>query len=129
MSSTLSFIISSSSIIRRRERKIEFETNFDVFRFRNDSRELPVLWHQALLAFVQHYRQDISTGKKKKEKEIFIEQKEKRLTNLSEQKQAMLELIRHHFHVTIGSEVRKLLSEYKCRDEEDESFAVMDEDD
>ena len=32
-------------------------------RFRSDTRELPVLWHQSLLAFVQHYRQDISTGK------------------------------------------------------------------
>ena len=33
-------------------------------RFRNDTRELPVLWHQALLSFVQNYRQDISTGMK-----------------------------------------------------------------
>ena len=31
-------------------------------RFRNDTRELPVLWHQSLLSFVQNYRQDISTG-------------------------------------------------------------------
>ncbi|CAF1327330.1 unnamed protein product [Adineta ricciae] len=74
-------------------------------KFRNDTRELPVLWHQALLSFVQNYRQDIST----------------------EQKQALLELLHHHFHHTIGLEVRKLLCEYKCRDEEDEQYAVMDE--
>lgn len=76
-------------------------------RFRTDTRELPVLWHQALVAFVQNYRQDIST----------------------EQKQALLELLHHQFHHTIGPEVRKLLSEYKCRDEEDEQYAVMDETD
>ena len=44
-----------------------------------------------------------------------------------EQKQALLELLHHHFHHTIGLEVRKLLCEYKCRDEEDEQYAVMDE--
>lgn len=36
-------------------------------RFRTDTRELPVLWHQSLLAFVQNYRQDISTGLKIKD--------------------------------------------------------------
>ena len=46
---------------------------------------------------------------------------------LKEQKQALLELLHHHFHHTIGPEVRKLLAEYKCRDEEDEQYAVMDE--
>jgi essential nuclear protein 1 len=74
-------------------------------RFRTDTRELPVLWHQSLLSFVQNYRQDIST----------------------EQKQALLELLHHQFHHTIGPEIRKLLSEYKCRDEEDEQYAIMDE--
>jgi len=74
-------------------------------KFRTDTRELPVLWHQSLLAFVQSYRQDIST----------------------EQKKALLELLHHQFHYTIGPEIRKLLSEYKCRDEEDEQYAVMDE--
>jgi essential nuclear protein 1 len=34
------------------------------YRFRSDTRELPVLWHQSLLSFVQNYRQDISTGLK-----------------------------------------------------------------
>ncbi|CAF0825519.1 unnamed protein product [Adineta steineri] len=74
-------------------------------KFRSDTRELPVLWHQSLLSFVQNYRQDIST----------------------EQKQALLELLHHQFHHTVGPEVRKLLAEYKCRDEEDEQYAIMDE--
>ncbi|CAF0845529.1 unnamed protein product [Didymodactylos carnosus] len=76
-------------------------------KFRTDERELPVLWHQALLSFVQYYRQDIST----------------------EQKQALLELIRHHCHVKIGPEIRKLLTEWKCRDEEDQQYAAMDDED
>jgi hypothetical protein len=46
---------------------------------------------------------------------------------LQEQKQALLELLHHQFHHTVGAEIRKLLSEYKCRDEEDEQYAVMDE--
>ena len=33
-----------------------------IIRFRSDKRELPVLWHQSLLSFIQIYRQDISTG-------------------------------------------------------------------
>lgn len=74
-------------------------------RFRSDQRELPVLWHQSLLAFVQHYRQDVST----------------------EQKKALLELLHHQFHHTITNEIRQLLSEYKCRDEEDEDYAIMDD--
>ena len=44
-----------------------------------------------------------------------------------EQKQALLELLHHQFHPTIGNDIRKLLAEYKCRDEEDEQYAVMDE--
>ena len=29
----------------------------------------------------------------------------------------------------MGPEIRKLLAEYKCRDEEDEQYAIMDETD
>lgn len=90
-------------------------------RFRSDTRELPVLWHQSLLAFVQNYRQDISTGTIKNILESHC------LLTFLEQKQALLELLHHHFHHTIGPDVRKLLSEYKCRDEEDEQYAIMDE--
>ena len=93
-------------------------------RFRSDTRELPVLWHQSLLAFVQHYRQDISTG-------TTVEKTKRGCLSLSlvvvEQKQALLELLRHQLHHTVGPEIRQLLAEYKCRDEEDEQYAVMDD--
>lgn len=45
---------------------------------------LPVLWHQALLTFVQRYKADIS----------------------SEQRDALLELLRKQSHPTITQEVR-----------------------
>lgn len=48
-----------------------------------DSRNLPVLWHQALLTFVQRYKADIST----------------------EQRDALLELLRKQSHPTITQEV------------------------
>jgi len=63
-------------------------------RFQSDSRELPVLWHQALLTFVQRYKSDIS----------------------SEQKEALLELIKKHTHHEITAEVRRELSNARCRD-------------
>ena len=44
-----------------------------------------------------------------------------------EQKKALLELLHHQFHHTITNEIRQLLSEYKCRDEEDEDYAIMDD--
>lgn len=69
---------------------------FHFLRFRNDSRELPVLWHQALLTFVQRYKSDIS----------------------SEQKEALLELLKKQSHHTITPEVRRELQHSKCRDSE-----------
>lgn len=72
------------------------------FRFQNDSRELPVLWHQALLTFVQRYKSDIS----------------------SEQKEALLELIKKHVHHEITGEIRRELMLARCRDlagEEDDN--------
>jgi essential nuclear protein 1 len=53
-----------------------------------------VLWHQALLTFVQRYKSDIS----------------------SEQKEALLELIKKHTHHEITAEVRRELSNARCRD-------------
>mgnify|MGYP000359689198 CR=1 FL=1 len=50
-----------------------------------------------------------------------------KLSITTEQKKALLELLHHQFHHTIGHEIRKLLVEYKCRDEEDEQYAIMDE--
>lgn len=69
---------------------------FHFLNFRSDKRELPVLWHQALLVFCQRYKQDVS----------------------SEQKQALLEICKIHHHYSITEEVRRELMHSKCRDEE-----------
>ncbi|CAK1548565.1 unnamed protein product [Leptosia nina] len=67
---------------------------FHFLRFNNDNRILPVLWHQALLTFVQRYKSDIST----------------------EQRDALLELLRKQSHPTITQEIRRELQAAKCRD-------------
>ncbi len=60
---------------------------FHFLRFKNDERELPVLWHQSLLVFSQRYKEDISV----------------------EQKEALLDLINHQAHHAISPEVRREL--------------------
>lgn len=67
-----------------------------IHRFARDSRQLPVLWHQSLLTFAQRYKGDIS----------------------SEQREALLELLRDQLHPTISAEVRRELQSAKCRDSE-----------
>ena len=67
---------------------------FHFCRFTRDQRELPVLWHQALLTFVQRYKGDIS----------------------SEQKEGLFELMRAHVHESITPEIRRELASSKCRD-------------
>ncbi|CAG9783027.1 unnamed protein product [Diatraea saccharalis] len=67
---------------------------FHFLRFQMDSRNLPVLWHQALLTFVQRYKADIST----------------------EQRDALLELLRKQSHPSITPEIRRELQAAKCRD-------------
>jgi essential nuclear protein 1 len=67
-------------------------------RFENDKRELPVLWHQSLLTFVQRYKSDVST----------------------EQKETLLELLKKHTHHDITNEIRRELASAKCRDLENE---------
>ena len=62
-------------------------------RFQQDKRELPVLWHQSLLTFVQRYKEDMS----------------------SEQKEALVELLRAHTHHQITPEVRRELIHSRCR--------------
>nr|CAD7576272.1 unnamed protein product [Timema californicum] len=62
--------------------------------FERDRRELPVLWHQALLTFVQRYKGDIS----------------------SEQKEALLGLLRRQSHGLITPEIRRELQAARCRD-------------
>ena len=65
------------------------------YRFQSDKRVLPVLWHQCLLTFVQRYKESIS----------------------SEQRDALLDLLRVHRHPQISAEVRRELTSSKCRDE------------
>ncbi|CAL7935080.1 unnamed protein product [Xylocopa violacea] len=67
---------------------------FHFLRFEKDPRELPVLWHQALLTFVQRYKGDIS----------------------SEQKEALLKLLKKQSHHAITPEIRRELQHAKCRD-------------
>lgn len=69
-----------------------------MLRFQRDSRELPVLWHQSLLTFVQRYKGDVST----------------------EQREALLELLKHQSHPSITPEIRRELQHAKCRDVEGE---------
>merc|ERR1711962_1061498 len=69
---------------------------FHFLNFRNEKRELPVLWHQAFLTFVQRYKGHIS----------------------SEQKEALLELLKFQQHEKITPEIRRELQHAKCRDEE-----------
>ena len=68
-------------------------TNF-CCRFERDPRELPVLWHQSLLTFAQRYKGDIS----------------------SDQKEALLQLLKSKSHPTITGEIRRELQSAKCRD-------------
>jgi essential nuclear protein 1 len=67
-------------------------------RFVSDRRELPVLWHQALLVFVQNYKADLS----------------------SEQKEAILELVRTHGHYAITPVIRSEIFSTNPRDVEQE---------
>ncbi|GBP56364.1 Bystin [Eumeta japonica] len=75
---------------------------FHFLRFERDFRTLPVLWHQALLTFVQRYKGDIS----------------------SEQRDALLLLLKKQSHPTITSEIRRELQSAKCRDVEVSDVAV-----
>ncbi len=67
---------------------------FHFLGFASDPRELPVLWHQSLLTFVQRYKEDVSV----------------------EQKEALIRLIRSKFHREITPEVRREILNSKCRD-------------
>lgn len=69
---------------------------FHFLRFENDQRDLPVLWHQALLTFVQRYKSDIC----------------------SEQKEALHKLLRIHSHYQITPNIRRELESATCRDVE-----------
>lgn len=68
---------------------------FHFLRFANDSRQLPVLWHQSLLVFAQRYKEDL----------------------VPEQKDALRDLTRAQFHPDISPEVRRELDSSICRGE------------
>lgn len=74
-------------------------------KFQMDPREMPVLWHQAMLTFCQRYKADLS----------------------SEQKEAMLQLLTVHKHHTLTPEIRREILHSRCRDEEMMPEQVMDE--
>jgi len=69
---------------------------FHFLKFRTETRELPVLWHQSFLTFVQRYKGHVS----------------------SEQRDALLELCKIQMHHKITPEIRRELQNTKCRDEE-----------
>lgn len=69
---------------------------FHFIRFEHDKREMPVLWHQSLLTFVQRYKNDIS----------------------SDQKESLFELLRKKSHPKITPEIRRELQAAQCRDVE-----------
>ncbi|NXB09505.1 BYST protein, partial [Cnemophilus loriae] len=77
---------------------------FHFLAFRTDQRLLPVLWHQSFLALAQRYKEDLS----------------------SEQKEALLELLKFHSHPQISPEIRRELMNSKTRDVEGEQPVAME---
>lgn len=71
-------------------------TCLSVFSFEHDKREMPVLWHQSLLTFLQRYKNDIS----------------------SEQKEALFALLRRQQHPKLTPEIRRELQAARPRDVE-----------
>ncbi|KAG8512049.1 Bystin [Galemys pyrenaicus] len=70
---------------------------FHFLGFRAEKRELPVLWHQCLLTLAQRYKADLAT----------------------EQKEALLELLRLQPHPQVSPEIRRELQSAVPRDVED----------
>jgi essential nuclear protein 1 len=66
-------------------------------RFLDDTRALPVLWHQALLVFVQRYKDNLTEA----------------------QKRTLLALLRQQTHAAMTEEVRRELVQSKCRGDDD----------
>lgn len=75
---------------------------YHFLKFEHDRRDLPVLWHQSLLTFVQRYKEDLSP----------------------DQKQSLLDVVRFHTHHTMTAEIRRELMNSKCRGEGDTEMAV-----
>ena len=66
-------------------------------RFRKETRQLPVVWHQSLLCFVQRYKHEIR----------------------AEDKQLLRKLVDHQHHYQIGPEVKRELAQGRSRGEKD----------
>ncbi|XP_004710911.1 bystin [Echinops telfairi] len=77
---------------------------FHFLSFRAEKRQLPVLWHQCLLALAQRYKADLS----------------------ADQKKALLELLRLQPHPQVSPEIRRELQSAVPRDVEDVAPAIMD---
>ncbi|NXC98550.1 BYST protein, partial [Certhia familiaris] len=77
---------------------------FHFLAFRREQRLLPVLWHQSFLALAQRYKEDLS----------------------SEQKEALLELLKFHSHPQISPEIRRELMNSRTRDVEGEQVVAME---
>ncbi|XP_028925338.1 bystin isoform X2 [Ornithorhynchus anatinus] len=69
---------------------------FHFLSFRSERRRLPVLWHQSLLTLAQRYKADLAT----------------------EQKEALLELLRLQSHPQLSPEIRRELLSATARDVE-----------
>ena len=74
--------------------------------FLGEHRDLPVLWHQALLVFVQRYKQDITT----------------------DQKNAFKTLLKRHNHPKITPEIRRELFQSVSRDQKDSAMMDLGDD-
>uniref|UniRef100_A0A182IY87 Bystin n=1 Tax=Anopheles atroparvus TaxID=41427 RepID=A0A182IY87_ANOAO len=94
---------------------------FHFLKFEQDQRDMPTLWHKAFLSFAQWYKNDIS----------------------SEQKDALIQLLRKKSHPKISPEIRRELVAGHCRDvetgqslaheadmefQEDDDYTPMDDD-
>ncbi|GAA5821753.1 hypothetical protein JCM3770_003162 [Rhodotorula araucariae] len=69
---------------------------FHFLRFKRDTRQMPVLWHQSFLVFVQRYKSDLT----------------------AEQKDALLEVLRYQTHYQITPEIRREIVHSVARGEE-----------
>lgn len=78
---------------------------FHFLAFERDKREMPVLWHQSLLTFTQHYKNDITT----------------------EQRDALMNLLKKQVHPKLTPEIRRELLAAHCKDVEQTAPAGVDE--
>ncbi|KAJ2588526.1 snoRNA-binding rRNA-processing protein [Coemansia sp. RSA 1722] len=68
---------------------------FHFLRFKQEKRQLPVLWHQSFLVFVQRYKADLTP----------------------EQKEALLSVLKVQYHEGISEEIRREIQNSVCRGE------------